>query len=218
VALGATPTFHAGQRNDGPTCSFCHTPNRTSSGWSAGSRTYIHAIHGARVRTVAFNWHAPTAAETYAEVEFPGALNNCTACHVPGGFDFTVAAGSKTSGTATVGNKGNTVCTVASPCTCTVTSPCTGQTASGASALPNILPQTVATAPSATVPTFASAGGPNSWTISPYVDVNASYGSGFSFSAATGATTAAAGTTLVTSPITAACTGCHDSPMAVDHM
>ena len=27
----STPTFHAGQRNDGPTCSFCHNPNRTSS-------------------------------------------------------------------------------------------------------------------------------------------------------------------------------------------
>ncbi|MCX5743601.1 MAG: OmcA/MtrC family decaheme c-type cytochrome [Proteobacteria bacterium] len=26
-ALGVSPTFHAGQRNDGPTCSFCHNPN-----------------------------------------------------------------------------------------------------------------------------------------------------------------------------------------------
>jgi OmcA/MtrC family decaheme c-type cytochrome len=29
--------FHAGQRNDATTCSWCHTPNRTSSGWSADS-------------------------------------------------------------------------------------------------------------------------------------------------------------------------------------
>ena len=30
--------FHAGQRNDGSTCSWCHKPNQTSSGWSADCR------------------------------------------------------------------------------------------------------------------------------------------------------------------------------------
>ena len=39
--------FHAGQRNDGTTCSWCHTPNRTSSGWSADSTAFVHAIHAA---------------------------------------------------------------------------------------------------------------------------------------------------------------------------
>jgi OmcA/MtrC family decaheme c-type cytochrome len=218
VALGAEPTFHAGQRNDGPTCSFCHTPNRTSSGWSAGSRSYIHAIHGGRVRTVPFNWHAPSATQIeFPEIEFPGPLNNCTACHVDGGFNFSASAAKKTSGTSTTGKQGTTACTVAAPCTCTSSNPCQ-LTASGSEALPNVLWQTVAQSPSGTVPTYASAGGPNSWTISPYVDVNATYGAGFAFSGATGATTAAAGTTLVNSPITNACTGCHDSPMAIDHM
>ena len=46
-ALGVAPTFHAGQRNDGPTCSFCHNPNRTSSGWSAGVQV-LHPRHPRR--------------------------------------------------------------------------------------------------------------------------------------------------------------------------
>ncbi len=91
VALGATPTFHAGQRNDGPTCSFCHNPNRTSSGWSANVKDFIHGIHGGRERTVTFNWHAPSATENYGEVEFPSALKNCEACHLAGTYDFSLS-------------------------------------------------------------------------------------------------------------------------------
>jgi len=48
--------------------------------------------------------------------------------------------------------------------------------------------------------------------------LDTSYGSGFSFNAGTGATTAAAATTLVTSPTANACASCHDSDLAVQHM
>ena len=89
--LGVTPSFHAGQRNDGPTCSFCHNPNRTSSGWSAGSKYFIHAIHAGRKRTVDFTWHAVEAGPGFDEVEFPGTLNTCTTCHVANTYDFTSA-------------------------------------------------------------------------------------------------------------------------------
>jgi OmcA/MtrC family decaheme c-type cytochrome len=88
-ALGVSPSFHAGQRNDGPTCSWCHNPNRTSSGWAAGSKYFIHAIHAGRKRTVPFTWHAASAGEGYGEIEFPGTLNTCTTCHAPGSYDFT---------------------------------------------------------------------------------------------------------------------------------
>src|SRR6266542_3335772 len=91
VQLGATPTFHAGQRNDAPTCSFCHNPNRTSSGWSANVKDFIHALHGGRARTVAFDWHAPSATDNYGEVEFPSPLNNCEACHLAGTYDFSLS-------------------------------------------------------------------------------------------------------------------------------
>ena len=88
ATLGVTPGFHAGQRNDGPTCSFCHNPNRTSSGWSAGSKYFVHAIHAGRKRVVNFTWHATAAGPGYDEVEFPGTLNLCTNCHVKDTYDF----------------------------------------------------------------------------------------------------------------------------------
>ncbi len=58
------------------------------------------------------------------------------------------------------------------------------------------------------------------YTISPYVvaDGVTNYGTGFSYNAATNTTTQAAGTTLVLSPITGACSACHDTSTAIDHM
>ncbi|MCA9675398.1 MAG: OmcA/MtrC family decaheme c-type cytochrome, partial [Myxococcales bacterium] len=90
--LGVSPTFHSGARNDGPTCSFCHTPNRTSSGWSAASRAFVHGIHGARAREVAYNWHASSADEGFWDIEFPGPINDCTACHLDNTYNFRATA------------------------------------------------------------------------------------------------------------------------------
>jgi OmcA/MtrC family decaheme c-type cytochrome len=84
--------FHAGQRNDGTTCSWCHNPNRTSSGWSADSTSFVHSIHAAAFRTVPYNWHAPTADDGFYTVKYPGILNNCEACHLPGTFDYSAPA------------------------------------------------------------------------------------------------------------------------------
>jgi OmcA/MtrC family decaheme c-type cytochrome len=177
-ALGVAPTFHAGQRNDGPSCSFCHTPNRTSAGWSASSKYFIHAIHAGRKRTVSYTWHATEAGPGYGEVEFPGTLNTCTSCHLPNTYDFTDAAA-----LAAVGNMELT---------------------------------TVATGRYDTNPLVNS----TYFTVSPYVvaDGITDYGAGFAYNAATNVTTEAAGTTLVMSPVTAACAACHDSTIAIDHM
>ncbi len=84
--------FHAGQRNDGTTCSWCHTPNRTSSGWSADSTSFIHAIHAGAKRTVAFNWHATSPTENFSEVKYPGVLKDCETCHLPGTYNFAASA------------------------------------------------------------------------------------------------------------------------------
>jgi OmcA/MtrC family decaheme c-type cytochrome len=177
-ALGVTPTFHAGQRNDGPTCSFCHNPNRTSSGWAAGSKYFIHAIHGSRERTVPYTWHAQAAGIGFDEIGFPGTLNSCTTCHVPNTFDFT--------------NPTNLA------------------------AVSSELLSTVATGKYDTNPLNNS----TYYTISPYVvaDGVTDYGTGFSYNAATNTTTQAAGTTLVLSPLTGACSACHDSTAAINHM
>ncbi len=177
-ALGVTPSFHAGQRNDGPTCSFCHTPNRTSSGWAAGSKYFIHAIHGARKRTVPFTWHAIAAGQGYDEIEFPGTLNSCTTCHVPNTYDFT--------------------------------------SVSNLASLPAQQLSTVAVGRYNTDPLVNS----SYYTVSPYVVADGvfDYGNNFSYNAATNTTTNAADTTLVLSRVTGACSACHDSPVALDHM
>jgi OmcA/MtrC family decaheme c-type cytochrome len=177
-ALGVTPTFHAGQRNDGPTCSFCHNPNRTSSGWSAGSKYFIHAIHAGRQRTVPFTWHAEAVGAGFDEVEFPGTLNTCTTCHVANTFDFTNAT-----------NLG---------------------------AVPNMELTTVASGIYDTNPMTNS----TYYTVAPYVVANniTDYGVGFAYNATTNVTTQAAASTLVLSPITGACSACHDSSIAIDHM
>jgi OmcA/MtrC family decaheme c-type cytochrome len=178
ATLGVTPGFHAGQRNDGPTCSFCHNPNRTSSGWSAGSKYFIHAIHAGRKRVVPYTWHATEAGPGYGEVEFPGTLNLCTNCHTSDTYDFVAST--------------------------------------NMSQLANQPLTTVATGTYNSNPLVNS----SYYTLSPYViaDGVTNYGAGFSYNAATNATTQAAGTTLVISPITSACASCHDTSIAIDHM
>jgi len=109
-----------------------------------------------------------------------------------------------------MGVQGATVCTVATPCTCSSGSPCTLK-ASGASSFQNLLVSTDATG------TFNTSATP--WATSPYVLADGtSYGSGYSVAGATGAITPATGNSLVTSPVAAACVGCHDAPAMIDHM
>jgi OmcA/MtrC family decaheme c-type cytochrome len=86
--------FHAGQRNDGTTCAWCHNPNRASSagGWSADSSYFVHAIHAGAKRTVPFTWHATAIGESFADVKFPGILRECETCHIRETYNFAAAA------------------------------------------------------------------------------------------------------------------------------
>jgi OmcA/MtrC family decaheme c-type cytochrome len=179
VSIGAAPTFHAGQRNDGPSCTWCHNPNRTSSGWSANAKDFLHSLHAGRIREVPFNWHASAPGEDFSGVGFPAALDTCTACHVTGGNDFSNAAVQ--------------------------------------SQFPNMLDSSVGVGVYNSDPVTNATG----WfQISPYVvsDNVFNYGAGFSYNAGTNVTTQAAATTLVKSPITSACSACHDSPAQIAHM
>jgi OmcA/MtrC family decaheme c-type cytochrome len=194
AVLGVGPTFHVGQRNDAPTCSFCHNPNQNKAGWSSNASTFVHAIHGAGKRTVDYGWtaacpsgstwnatnaqcednttHAKVKAG-FAEVEYPQSPAHCGACH-------TNDTGSYAFQGVPVGN---------------------------------LLWSTVASG------TMGAATAPAQ---SPYVELGKNYGAGFAVTmgASGGAPTitAAAATTLVTSPITAACFSCHDSTGARSHM
>ncbi|HUX91858.1 MAG TPA: OmcA/MtrC family decaheme c-type cytochrome [Gallionellaceae bacterium] len=222
-------TFHAAQRNDGSTCSWCHNPNRASSGWTADSTNHIHAIHagydptgvgttvgGKDKRVNKFTWHAASTTDGFWGIGFPGVLKNCETCHLPGTYDFSAAA--------------------------------------SASALPNRLYRTVATGifngTAGVVNTaYSYSGGvcvagttaqtaEGAFALSPYVtkDNATSYGLGFSFNAglttsnlcppaggapvavAAGATYPADAASLVDSPIAAVCFACHDTDMARLHM
>jgi len=194
VANAAAPTGAAtvgsGPRDNGQACAYCHTVLQTSSGWSANASVFIHALHGATERTVPFNWHAPDPDDNYDFLLYPGVLNNCEQCHVPGSYDFSATA-----------NK---------------------------AALPNLLWPTVATG---TFDNTAPYSG--SFSNSPYVVqcatptvsggnlayATGNYGGAFSVKAdGSAAPSAAAATTLVSSPITAACSACHDSTSAIAHM
>jgi OmcA/MtrC family decaheme c-type cytochrome len=83
--------FHAGQRNDATTCSWCHRPNQTSGGWSADSTSFIHGIHAASIRTVPYNWHATSATENFSDVTYPGVLSQCETCHLAGTYDYSLS-------------------------------------------------------------------------------------------------------------------------------
>jgi OmcA/MtrC family decaheme c-type cytochrome len=191
--LGTSPSFHGGARNDPQACNFCHTGNRTSSGWSADSSTFVHGIHGAEKRSVAFTWHATSPTDNYSEIGYPGVLQDCNQCHLPNTVNFgangaTLQSSLLWSTTATGIFNGN-VGTLTNGCTVTATNNCLATETSVAA-------------------------------LSPYVikDNTYSYGSGFSFNVATGATTEAAATTLVNSPIASACFACHDTDAARGHM
>jgi OmcA/MtrC family decaheme c-type cytochrome len=188
-ALGVAPSFHAGQRNDGPTCAFCHTPNRTSNGWSAGSKYFVHAIHATRMRTTPFNWHMSASIPgNQWEAEFPSPLNDCESCHAPKTYDFSLATPNAESNLASIPSQLLTT---------------VGQDSVSSGVTYNYTTQVDRSYFFS--PYVDSTTGTN-------------YGLGFSYNAGTNATTAATGTTLVISQITTACAACHDSQSALAHM
>jgi OmcA/MtrC family decaheme c-type cytochrome len=173
--LGVAPTFHIGQRNDGPTCAFCHNANGVNNGWSYNIKDAVHSIHAAGMRNTDYTWEITAGAKFWA-VTYPAKLYNCEACHLPGYYDF--------SASAYLGSGSNP------------------------SVTPRMLWSTVAKGTYSGVATA----------FSPYVTLGVNYGTGFSFSAATGTAVEATSNTLVVSPITAACSACHDSNNAIVHM
>jgi len=92
LGVFTTESFHGGQRNDGSTCAWCHNPARTSSGWSADSTYFIHAIHAGDKRTNKFSWHASEVGKSFADIGYPGILSKCETCHLPGTYDFSASA------------------------------------------------------------------------------------------------------------------------------
>jgi OmcA/MtrC family decaheme c-type cytochrome len=205
--IGAKPTFHAGQRNDAPTCSFCHTANQGSGGWSADASSFIHGIHGTDKRTVNLTWEegcnigatfVTTTAANGQYSHYGDCMDNVTGQIVAPRFfypEVTYPGILSCSECHTDGFFAQTQANAASLLWST--------TAYGTAAY--------GTNPNTAYP-WPTANGVN------YVNPSTIYGAGFSFNATTGATTAAASTTLVNSPIASSCFSCHDDAAAVTHM
>ena len=213
--------FHAGQRNDGTTCAWCHRPNQTSSGWSADSTSYIHSIHASAKRSVPFTWHASSTTESFADIKFPGILAQCETCHLPGTYDFSAPA----SAGAVPNRLYRSVATGIFP-------------ANGASITAYQVNAAKTGCEAAAKPSIGTE--LSAFSLSPYVTPSipsaiTNYGIGFSYntglttsnacdpvgnfySVAPGTSVAAAGTTLVNSPIATACVACHDTELAKSHM
>ena len=216
--------FHAGQRNDGTTCAWCHTPNRTSSGWSADSVYFVHAIHGGAKRSTEFTWHAETATSSFAEVKYPGVLNFCEGCHLPGAYNFenaasdaalpnrlyrTFAAGSFS------GHVGDTF-TQYSGAGCATQ---TQSSAATAVTVHSLAPYFPPTANGTSTPNYGPAFSFNAGTSQSSGCTPG--GTPFTIAAGQGtedsAASAAYDTNLVVSPITSVCFACHDTSPAMAH-
>jgi OmcA/MtrC family decaheme c-type cytochrome len=169
----ATDAFHNADMNDGSYCVFCHYSTDTSTGFSYNAKTWVHGIHSAAMRTNPYTIQA-----NFPSIIYPGILNNCEACHVPGSFNFSNAA--------------------------------------SAAQVSGMLWDTVAT----------GNGAVTSYTSGPWVSYTTVYGPTQSFTSPAPASATWPSATqpafynlsAVTSPITGACTGCHDTVAAVDHM
>ncbi|MCU0988972.1 MAG: hypothetical protein MUE63_05150, partial [Xanthomonadales bacterium] len=83
-----------GQRNNGSTCSWCHTPNRSRNGWSVDAASFVHAIHAGDKRNVAFNYYGVD----WSKIKYPGVLARCEQCHVAGSYDFSNTASADAAG------------------------------------------------------------------------------------------------------------------------
>ena len=192
--------FHSGANNDATSCVVCHNTaaGHSANGFGINAKDWVHGIHSSGFRTYPYLIQG-----NFPGIMYPGVLNDCEACHVPGSYDFSNAANA-----AQIPNMlwdGNTYGNGVA-----VTFPAATNTK---------LPAVAGNA----LPTLAAGVS----YVAPWVDTTAVYGVGFA------ATAAASGkgfagvaqtfvqpalNTLVTSPITASCSGCHDSNTAIAHM
>lgn len=195
--LGTSPNFHDGNYSI-PMCAACHIPNQGgSTGWSANFRVWVHGIHSAEKRTIPFTWHAVSTTDGFWKIGYPGVLKNCEACHLTGTYDFSASQYTATDavGRTIVDNMLNV------------------QAATG-----KLDP---ASASNYVFPHFAPVDSINkNYAYGLAVDNVTDYGKGLTINAASGviAVDATSGNNLVTSPITAACSACHDSLQAISHM
>jgi OmcA/MtrC family decaheme c-type cytochrome len=192
--------FHSGQRNDAPTCTFCHNVNGVDNGWGYNIKEAVHSLHSGGKRLTPYTWQAQLQ---YWALPYPAILNDCEACHVPGSYDFSAS-----TNTAAVPNLLWT--TVASGVINAAGIKLTDPTAYVAGSV-YIAPWTTAGQ------NYGSGLYVNTTTAAVAKTWNA-LGTPAAVSVVAGATLEPDPQTLVNSPITSACYACHDSAPAKAHM
>jgi OmcA/MtrC family decaheme c-type cytochrome len=243
TATSSPNNFHGvgiGDGNDGSNCVICHnTTGIDSTAYSYNTKPWVHALHAASMRD---NPYTPEAAAAqFWNIGYPGLLNNCEVCHVPGSYDFSNSTNAAqvphmlwdtaAKGTLAVSptiSYPASVTTTTAPITTTIYS--VPQSVSQAAALgvtwtPPAIPVTATTTVNGT------------GYYSPFISETAIYGANVSITAPftnggqwvifppSAATITATNTTppatltgsLVVSPITSACSSCHDTPTAIAH-
>jgi len=103
--LGVEPSFHSGARNNPAGCATggCHYETKSTGhtgeandyggGWALSAKSMVHAIHAASKRQYPFNYEATAQnLKGFGTVTYPGILNNCEQCHVPGSYNFGISA------------------------------------------------------------------------------------------------------------------------------
>jgi OmcA/MtrC family decaheme c-type cytochrome len=175
-----------------------------SSGWAASSKVWIHAIHGASKRTAFFTPTGASATDNFSTIVYPGVLKNCETCHLPGTYDFSASqyTAKDSTGKTIVDNMLYITAAKGTP-TADFKAPQTGKVGSGTYA-------------------YGATYGCGSATNCLLTVGSGSFGTaGPSWDYTTGkikAYTSGEGSNLVSSPIAAACTACHDDATALTHI
>jgi OmcA/MtrC family decaheme c-type cytochrome len=241
TAVSSPNNFHGvgiGDGNDGASCVICHnTTGVDGTAFSYNTKPWIHALHAGGMRD---NPYTPEAqAAQFWAIGYPGLLNNCEVCHVPGSYDFSNATNAAqvphmlwdtvAKGTLALSPSASYPLTVVKNGVTTNYS--VPQSVSQANALG------VTWTPPA-IPVTGTTTTPGTGYYAPWVSNSATYGSNASWavpatnggawtynpaavatltaSAATAPTTGLTGSAVV-SPITSACSACHDTPQAISH-
>jgi hypothetical protein len=243
--LGTAVDFHGGARNDATACAICHNTSKTSGGWSANASTFIHAIHaGTNPDSVLainarMNSTTPACVTVAAVLLDPTKVQTCYPEGIPGSGGGGASVNSKSTTPYSWGKRivpfswaRDKLPTVAG-----------GFNAAGVS-YPGILkrcdnchvPNAVNFGPDAStlVPKLLWSTSASGTLKTDALDVNrqmprspadgslmyglaygGAYGNGFTVSGTS--ITDAVSTTLVESPVTAACFACHDNSAAKLH-
>ena len=93
VSLGVGPDFHAGQRNDAEHLQLVPPPHPDQQRL-VGQPEGLRPRHPRRreAHDANFTWHEESPTEGFWKTTYPGVLNKCEMCHLPGTYDFSASA------------------------------------------------------------------------------------------------------------------------------